>query len=210
VTDIADLSDIAADLDWLDYEAETRAHDAVVARRDLGRLAGLIEWLAGVQGQFPIREISRPRLVLVASDHEIAGTGVSTLSPDDTARTIAAIASGDAPLSDFAARSGTGIRVEELAADSSVIAAIQRGAAIADAEIDAGTDLIIVGNIGAGSTTTAAAAISILADVEPIKVIGRGGSGIDDTAWMHKVSAVRDARRRGRPAGAIRSDCSPR
>jgi nicotinate-nucleotide--dimethylbenzimidazole phosphoribosyltransferase len=76
---------------------------------------------------------------------------------------------------------------------------VRQGAAIADEEIDSGADLLIAGNLGIASTTSAATIISVLTSSEPVKVIGRGGSRIDDTGWMHKVSAIRDARRRGWP-----------
>jgi nicotinate-nucleotide--dimethylbenzimidazole phosphoribosyltransferase len=196
VTDVAELAD---QISWPDFDAATQAHDALIHRADIGRLAGLIEWLAGVQGEFPIREIRRPRVVLVVADHEQADTGASRLTPADTARTIAAVADATAPVARLASRDGVGIRVEQVDAGDSAAAAFLRGAAIADAEVDAGTDLIIVGNVGAGSTTTAAAIVSLLAGVEPIKAIGRGGSRIDDTGWMHKISAIRDARHLGRP-----------
>ncbi len=197
--DSADLDDLAAALPWPDYDAATQAHNALGARPDLGRLAGLVEWLAGVQAEFPVRALTRPRLIIVATDHAVATTGVSRLTAADTARASAAIAAGDSVLAELAADTGAGIRVDEVAADSAIGAAVARGVAVADAEIDAGTDLIIAANLGAGSTTTAATIISVLAAVEPVKVTGRGGTRIDDIAWMHKVAAVRDGRRRAWP-----------
>jgi nicotinate-nucleotide--dimethylbenzimidazole phosphoribosyltransferase len=202
VTDIAELADR---ISWPDFDAATRAHDALLHRADIGRLALLIEWLAGVEGEFPIREIRRPRVVVVSADHAHAAGGASRLSPADTALTIAAIAAGTAPVAQLAGRDEVGIRVEEVDASEPAAVAFERGAAIADAEVDAGTDLIIIGNVGAGSTTTAAAIVSLLAGVEPIKAIGRGGSNIDDTGWMHKIGAIRDARHLGRP---LRDDLS--
>jgi nicotinate-nucleotide--dimethylbenzimidazole phosphoribosyltransferase len=202
MTDIADLADLGAELDWPSFEAETQAHDALIRRADMGRLSGLLEWLAAVQGVYPVRPIARPRLVVVTSDHAVATTGASSLTSADTARAVAALGAGSdgpAPLAELAHRSGVGVRPEAIAADSSASEAILRGTALADSEIDGGTDFFIVGNIGAGSTTAAAAVISVLADIEPVKAIGRGGSGIDDIGWMHKISAVRDARLAAKP-----------
>jgi nicotinate-nucleotide--dimethylbenzimidazole phosphoribosyltransferase len=199
MTDIADLADLGAELDWPSFEAETQAHDALIRRADLGRLGGLLEWLAAVQGVYPLRPFSRPRLVVVTADHDVATAGASNLTAADTARAVAALRSGSGGLAELAERGGVGVRPEAVAADESVSDAILRGTALADREIDGGTDLFIVGNIGAGSTTAAAAVISVLADIEPVKAIGRGGSGIDDVAWMHKISAVRDARLLAKP-----------
>jgi nicotinate-nucleotide--dimethylbenzimidazole phosphoribosyltransferase len=72
------------------------------------------------------------------------------------------------------------------------------GVAIADEEVDAGADLLIPGDMGIGNTTPAATIIGLLAGIEPARVVGRG-TGIDDTTWMRKTAAVRDAMRRGRP-----------
>lgn len=73
------------------------------------------------------------------------------------------------------------------------------GVAIADEEVDAGADLLIPGDMGIGNTTPAATIIGLLAGIEPARVVGRG-TGIDDTTWMRKTAAVRDAMRRGRPS----------
>lgn len=77
-------------------------------------------------------------------------------------------------------------------------AALALGAALADEEIDAGADLLIVGDMGIGNTTAAAAIIGLLAPADILSVVGRG-TGIDDTTWMRKAAAVRDAMRRGKP-----------
>jgi nicotinate-nucleotide--dimethylbenzimidazole phosphoribosyltransferase len=194
-----DLADLAATVRYPDHEAATRAHDALLTRGDLGQLAGLVEWLAGCRSQYPISAIARPRLVIVAADHDVAEQGVSRLSATSTHQAITAIESGAAPLAELAALVQATIRIERLTDAASLGAAVEQGAALADDEIDAGTDLLIVGNLGAGSTTIAAVTIAVLTATEPAKAVGRGGRPIDDLAWMQKVAAVRDARRRGWP-----------
>ncbi len=76
--------------------------------------------------------------------------------------------------------------------------AFDLGVAIADAEVDAGADLLIVGDMGIGNTTSAAAITGLLAPADLLSVVGRG-TGIDDDTWMRKAAAVRDAMRRGKP-----------
>jgi len=74
---------------------------------------------------------------------------------------------------------------------------VQAGIDVADDEIDSGTDLIVVGDLGVGATTVAAVLVSVITNTEPVKVVGRGGgAGIDDNTWMRKTTAVRDARLR--------------
>ena len=87
------------------------------------------------------------------------------------------------------------------------LAAFCAGADIADAEIDAGADLLIAGDMGIGNTTAAAAVIGTLTRWSPAKIVGRG-TGIDDTTWMRKTAAVRDGMfrardRRGDPLGVL-------
>jgi nicotinate-nucleotide--dimethylbenzimidazole phosphoribosyltransferase len=76
--------------------------------------------------------------------------------------------------------------------------ALLAGIRIADEEIDAGADLLIPGDMGIGNTTPAAVIVGLLCAVDPASVVGRG-TGIDDTTWMRKTAAIRDAMRRGRP-----------
>jgi nicotinate-nucleotide--dimethylbenzimidazole phosphoribosyltransferase len=52
--------------------------------------------------------------------------------------------------------------------------------------------------MGIGNTTPAAVLVGLLCAVDPASVVGRG-TGIDDTTWMRKTAAIRDAMRRGRP-----------
>ncbi len=75
-------------------------------------------------------------------------------------------------------------------------AAFALGRRIADEEIDSGADLLIPGDMGIGNTTPAAALIGLLANADAATVTGKG-TGIDDTTWMRKCAAVRDAMRRG-------------
>jgi len=71
------------------------------------------------------------------------------------------------------------------------------GVAVADDEIDAGADLVIVGDMGIGNTTSAAAIVGLLGPADAVSVVGRG-TGIDDETWMRKCAAVRNAMRRGK------------
>ena len=77
-------------------------------------------------------------------------------------------------------------------------AAFNLGRWIADQEIDGGADLLIPGDMGIGNTTPAAAIIGLLTNADAATVTGKG-TGIDDTTWMRKCAAVRDAMRRGKP-----------
>jgi nicotinate-nucleotide--dimethylbenzimidazole phosphoribosyltransferase len=191
----------------------------------LGRLEELSVWAASVQGQCPPRDFGRARVVIFAGDHGITAAGVSAYPPEVTAQMVANFAAGGAAVNVLSAVAGASVRVVDMAVSSDTDpaisqfkvrqssgridredaltpdearSAIEAGINIADQEIDAGADLLIVGDMGIGNTTPAAVLISVLTDTEPIKVVGRG-TGIDDAAWIRKCAAIRDARRRAWP-----------
>lgn len=92
-------------------------------------------------------------------------------------------------------------------------AGVAAGVALADDEIDRGTDLLIlaVPNMAAD----AAVAISVLTDTEPVKVLARGEAATDPEAWMALAVEVRDRRRacmvhRDDPDGLLAELGSPR
>ncbi|WP_216208458.1 nicotinate-nucleotide--dimethylbenzimidazole phosphoribosyltransferase [Amycolatopsis aidingensis] len=206
-------------------EAERRHGTLIKPARSLGRLEELGAWLAACQGQSPPRPVTRPRVVVFAGDHGIAAKGVSAYSREVTAQLVTAVGNGEAAINALAATAGAGVRVLDLAVDAEqpdqavaefkvrrgsgsidtedalsedeVRAALRAGIGIADAEVDAGADLLIPADLGIGNSTPSAVLIAALTGAEPVAVVGRG-SGIDDPTWMRKAAAVRDALRRAR------------
>lgn len=190
----------------------------------LGRLEELSVWLAGVQGTCPPRPIRQARVVVFAGDHGIARSGVSAYPPEVTAQMVLNFLTGGAAVNVLAAAADASVRVVDMAVDADtpaevsrwkvrrgsgridvedaltraeVEAAFRAGMAVADEEIDAGTDLLIPGDMGIGNTTPAAVLTGVLTGSDPVSVMGRG-TGIDDLAWMRKCEAVRDAMHRTR------------
>ncbi len=190
----------------------------------LGRLEELSAWVAGAQGACPPHDFARARVVLFAGDHGIAAAGVSAYPPEVTAQMVATFLAGGGAVNVLARLAGATVRVVDMAVaadtpaevaghkvrrgsgridreDALSLAEAERafaaGLAIADAEIDAGADLLIPGDMGIGNSTPAAVLVAAVTDTEPVQVVGRG-SGIDDAAWMRKVAAIRDALRRSR------------
>lgn len=96
-------------------------------------------------------------------------------------------------------RRGTGrIDRERACAREEAAAAFELGRALADAEVNAGADLLIPALIGAGHSTPAAVLVAALTGSDAASVTGRG-SGVDDAGWTVKCAAVRDALRLARP-----------
>ncbi len=190
----------------------------------LGRLEELGVWVSARQGNCPPHPFARPRVVVFAGDHGIATSGVSAYPTEVTAQMVTNFLTGGAAVNALAANAGASVRVVDIAVDGDtsdvvsahkvrrssapvdkadaltseeVHAALEAGRAVADEEVDSGSDLLIAGDMGIGNTTPAAVVIAALTASEPVAVVGRG-TGIDDDAWMRKTAAIRDALRRAR------------
>lgn len=210
-------------------DAEERRARLAVPPGALGRLDELGEWLAAAQQQVPVRPVERPRVLLFAGDHGVAELGVSARPAGGTRDLVRAVLDGASPAAVLARSTGVPLRVVDLAVDcdpeelpeevtrhrvrrgsgridvedaltaEEAEAAFRAGMAIADEEADAGTDLVVLGDLSVGGTTVASTLIAALCGTDASVVTGRGGAGIDDLAWMRKCAAIRDALRRARP-----------
>ncbi len=191
-----------------------------------GALSEFIGWAAGVQANPKPTPFSSVRVVLLAADH--AGGVAAGSSPEASTRQAQQELAGQGPLARLAAHAGaslevvdTGLAGPPLASD--VDTRIRNGAApieevdaldeeeaaagfalgrkLADSVADSGADLLVVGSAGAGADTAATAAAVFLIGGEPSALLGlvTGPDGrVDDTAWMTRCAAVRDALHRVR------------
>ncbi len=161
-------------------DAEARRERQVVPPGALGRLDDLGEWLAAAQSAVPVRAIERPRVVLFAGDHGVAGLGVSARPAGSADELVRAVLDGASPVSVLARRLGVPVRVVDMALDcepeslpdevvrhrvrrgsgridvedaltlEEAEAAFLAGVAVADEEADSGTDLVVLGDVSVG------------------------------------------------------------
>ncbi|MFF2568228.1 nicotinate-nucleotide--dimethylbenzimidazole phosphoribosyltransferase [Streptomyces sp. NPDC058084] len=211
------------------HEAEERRERLAVRPGALGRLDELGEWLSSAQGRVPVRPVEQPKVVLFAGDHGVASLGVSGRVAGGGYELVRGVLDGASPVAVLArtqqvpvrvvdagldcdpellpaevtrrrVRRGTGrIDIEDALTTEEARAALELGISVADEEADAGTDLVVLGDVSVGGTTPASTLIAALCGTDASVVTGRGGAGIDDLAWMRKCAAIRDALRRARP-----------
>jgi NaMN:DMB phosphoribosyltransferase len=163
---VTDLISLGADVEWPDHDRAATVRTALADDAALGRLAALAEWVAGVHPGAPGAEFTSIRALVIGAEP----------GPD------VALA---------AATQGVSMRVvTDLPEDPA--GALQAGIAIADAEADRGTDLIVLAVPGIGAD--AALAVSVLTNTEPVKVLSRGAAATDPEAWMALAVQVRDQR----------------
>ena len=92
-------------------------------------------------------------------------------------------------------RSSEPIHLADALSLAEVEAAVRVGEALAAEEVAAGADLLVLGDMGIGNTTPAAALIAATFGVGADQVTGRG-TGVDDNAFAAKVELIGEALRR--------------
>jgi nicotinate-nucleotide--dimethylbenzimidazole phosphoribosyltransferase len=197
------------------YEAARHAYDAKTKPRgSLGRLEELGCRLAAIRGFVP-RKLDAA-IVVAAGDHGVAREGVSAYPQEVTAQMVANFAAGGAAINVLARQAGARlvlvdagvatpsehelVRSVRLGAGTANLAEgpamteeqVQRAFAVAAELVDelGDVDIVGVGEMGIGNTTSASALAAALLGVEPEDVCGRG-TGLDDAGLARKVETVR-------------------
>ena len=182
-----------------------RARQVLRPAGALARLDELAEWLAAWQGtERPA--VRRPAALVFAADHGVAASGVSAYPAEVTAAMVKALREGVATACVLARQVGatlevvdvgvgvpTGDLTREPALDPARFRACVQAGRDAVAALDA--DLLVLGEMGIGNTTAAAAVTAILLGRSAEASTGRG-TGVDDAGLARKRAAVAAARRR--------------
>ena len=183
----------------------------------LGALEPLITRLAAITGQ--VRpEFNAPAVLLAAADHGIVAERVSPQPPGSTAQQLHNVLRGGAAINALAASAGARLVAVDAGLASSLpdhprlrrvaigpgtrnlarepamtraqaAAALLAGARIVTAEAQAGLDLLLLGDLGAGNTTAAACLTSVFTGVAPELTTGRG-AGLDEARLPHNRPGI--------------------
>jgi nicotinate-nucleotide--dimethylbenzimidazole phosphoribosyltransferase len=219
VTDIAAI-DIPLPDPRAHEDALTRLDALVKPLGALGRLEELAAWLSAAHGVVPPRPLDDVRVVVFAGDHGVSG--VSAYPREITAAMVRVFLAGKSGVNVLARQVGARVRVLDIAVDDDLSdvpeevrahkirrgsgsidvtdalspgeaeRAFEAGRAVADAEVDAGADLLIPGDMGIGNTTVAAALVAASLGLPAEDVVGTG-TGVDEAGRAHKVTVVEAA-----------------
>ncbi|MBV9702138.1 MAG: nicotinate-nucleotide--dimethylbenzimidazole phosphoribosyltransferase [Methylobacteriaceae bacterium] len=183
--------------------AQVRARDIEFTKPpgSLGRLEALVEWLAEWQGR-GMPTIERPLVAVFAGNHGVVAQGVSPYPASVTQSMVANFSAGGAAINQICAAFGLSLKVFELALDVPT-GDITRGPAMDEKECAAtmafgmeaiaeGTDLLVLGEMGIGNTTIAAAIYHGLFGGKASDWVGRG-TGVDAAGLARKITAVETA-----------------
>ena len=198
--------------------ARARQDTLTKPQGSLGRLEELSITLAGIFMD-PIPKINRKAVILAAGDHGVVAEGVSAYPQEVTPAMVGNFLAGGAAINVLARHVGASIVVLDagVAADlpddpamravkigrgtanmaigpamsrEDAIRCIEAGIAAADEQIAKGADLIAFGDMGIGNTTPSSAITAVVTGADPSVTTGRG-TGLDDSALVHKVEVVR-------------------
>lgn len=194
-------------------QPDMAARDAAAQRQgqltkppgSLGRLEDIAVFFAGWQGVERPR-ITRGRAVIFAGNHGVVARGVSAFPAEVTAQMVANFTAGGAAINALAAAAGLELSVVPLDLDRPTVD-FTTGPAMSEAEclaaLAAGAeavgdaDLLVLGEMGIGNTTPAAALAAASFGGDAALWVGPG-TGVDAQGLSRKAMAVTDGLTRHR------------
>ena len=181
----------------------------------LGALEGVLERWASITGAAPPERL-RAGVLVFAADHGHARSGTSLFASEVSAQVASAAARGETAVGVLARTGGHALLVADVGlagstpdgvhdakitagsadmtqgpalAPAQVGAALEAGTRLAREISDEGIDCLILGEIGIGNTTTAAALVSVLTGTPATLTVGRG-TGMDAAGVERKRAVV--------------------
>lgn len=202
--------------------AVLRRHDALAKPPGtLGTLEAVAAQLGAIAGRCPPPVPRTPRLLLAAGDHGVHAESVNAWPQEVSAAIVAVACQGGSVSAVLAEAAGIPMTVldaglahdpgdqphlvrhpvrkstrnlheENAMTSNEARSAIGAGAAVTEAMIADGGDLLLLGEIGMANTTSSACLIAAATGAPAARVTGRG-AGADDAVLARKVTIVRAA-----------------
>lgn len=185
----------------------------------LGQLELLACRLAAIMGEAPPPRLAKT-IVVMGADHGIVEEGVSAYPAEVTVQMLANFAAGGAAINVLARQVDATLHVVDMGARVAIQVdgilrrpvaagtqnflrgpamsleqaeqAINSGMTLALSLIDDGVNLVGLGEMGIGNTTSASALCAALLNLPAAQVTGRG-TGIDEAKLAHKISVIDQA-----------------
>lgn len=192
------VASLSAGSDEAAHAAMARQNTLTKPPGSLGRLEELAVWLARWQGRAQPK-LDRVKIVVFAGSHGVTAQGVSAYPSEVTEQMVGNFAAGGAAINQLAKTVGAQLEVIPLQIDRPTGDFTQTVAMDDEAFLDAvktgyrsvtkDLDLISLGEMGIGNTTTAAALATALFGGGANKWVGRG-TGVDDAGLVRKAVAI--------------------
>ena len=188
--------------------AMTRQNSLTKPAGALGRLEELAVFMAGWQ-RCERPEITKAQALIFAGNHGICNQGVNPFPQEVTAQMVANFVAGGAAINQLSRASGAELSVVALDLEhptqdftkepamqpAETLEAMQRGAAAVDSE----ASVLVLGEMGIGNSTIAAALAYACFGGTPGQWVGRG-TGSDSEGQQLKARVIEDGVTRHKPA----------
>lgn len=178
--------------------ARARQNTLTKPQGSLGRLEELAIWLARWQGK-AVPTLDKVEVLVFAGSHGVVRRGVSAFPAEVTAQMVANFSAGGAAINQLARAAGAELKVIALDVERPT-EDFTESPAMSEAEflsavstgyeaLSPGTQLVCLGEMGIGNTTTAAAVAAALFGGSGADWVGRG-TGVDDAGLRRKADTV--------------------
>lgn len=186
-------------------QAQARQNELTKPQGSLGRLEELAIFMAGWRGTARPR-IDRAQALIFAGNHGICAQGVSPFPAEVTAAMVANFAAGGAAINQLARTSGAALTVVPLDLDrptadfttgpamseAEALDAMNRGAA----SVDPDADVVVLGEMGIGNSTAAAALCAGVFGIDT-DWVGPGTGAVGDMLETKRRVVIEAATRHG-------------
>lgn len=201
------------------YRAQKKWDSLAKPLRSLGRMEELVNQVAGITKSLDVT-FSKPRLYVMCADNGIIEEGVSQSDASVTAEVAYSLAKGESTVChlakpvhcevipvnagmscyestegvwEYSLGPGTkNFRWEAAMTWNQMLKAFSNGEALVQRAVEDGCDVLLMGEMGIGNTTTSSAIASVLLDMQPKEVTGRG-AGLSDAGLQRKISVIEEA-----------------
>lgn len=178
--------------------ARTRQQSLTKPAGSLGVLEDLAVWLAGWQG-CAVPQLGCPCMVVFAGNHGVVAQGVSAYPAEVTAQMVENFARGGAAINQLCDLNGIALSVIPLNLDTPAAdfttepslgyEAFERSFQAGRAAVPESCDLLMLGEMGIGNTTAAAAVMAGLLGMSGAEVAGPG-TGLDRVGVARKAAVI--------------------
>ncbi len=192
------LADLPGPNDRARQDAQDRNGQLTKPPGALGTLEDLAIWYASWSGTGRPK-MESPQIIIFAGNHGVTASGVSAFPAEVTAQMVMNFQAGGAAINQLANAFGAKLDVHSLDLDNPT-ANFTESPAMSEAElltalqtgwnaVDPDADVLVVGEMGIGNTTSAAALCTAIFGGNPDDWVGRG-TGVDDDGLQRKLDAV--------------------
>ncbi|MBL6966785.1 MAG: nicotinate-nucleotide--dimethylbenzimidazole phosphoribosyltransferase [Anaerolineales bacterium] len=199
--------------------ARARQDDLTKPRGSLGQLEDISVKIAGITGEVHPK-LTHKVVTTMAGDHGVVAEGVSAYPSEVTPQMVMNFVFGGAAINVLSQHVGARVIIVDMGVASELdhpavvnkkialgtkniaqgpamtraqaIQAIEAGAAVVEAELEKGLDILATGDMGIGNTTPSAAIAAAITGRSVQEIAGRG-TGVDDEGLQRKITAIQKA-----------------